>query len=395
MLDIENKEKPKILIFCDYYLPGYKSGGGMRTIVNMVERLHSEFNFLVVTRDHDGCDDLESYKTVKINDWNELGNAKVFFLPKNRVKISVVKELINEVKPSAIYLNSYFSTLAIFVLTLKKMRRIPKINIILAPCGELTEGSLCFKRSKKKVFGALARFFGLYSKLVWKASSEQEVLEIEKAKGKGGKILVAPDLSSKSILPNYKQENKRKKKAGEVRLVFMSRVLAIKNLKWFLELISQAKDNIEFDIIGPSEDANYWEKCCTLINLFPDNIKCSYLGSIPNNIVTEKLVDYDFFVLPTLGENFGHVVLEALSAGCPVIISDRTPWLNLPDKNIGWDIPLENPSLWLSVLDECIAMENTEYQRLSSASRKFAVNWLADNEVESANIQVLKYAITQ
>ena len=47
-------EKPLILVICDYYLPGFESGGAMRTIVNMVDRLADEFRFRIVTRDHDG-----------------------------------------------------------------------------------------------------------------------------------------------------------------------------------------------------------------------------------------------------------------------------------------------------------------------------------------------------
>lgn len=37
--DEEMKNKPKILTFVGYYLPGYKAGGQLRTIANMVENL--------------------------------------------------------------------------------------------------------------------------------------------------------------------------------------------------------------------------------------------------------------------------------------------------------------------------------------------------------------------
>jgi glycosyltransferase involved in cell wall biosynthesis len=386
---------PKILVFCDYYLPGYKSGGGMRTIVNMVERLHPEFDFFIVTRDHDGREDFETYKSVKLNDWNDLDNAKVFYLPKSEIKMSALKKLVNHVKPDAIYLNSFFSTLAIFVLILKRLRKIPNINVILAPCGELTEGSLKLKPIKKKTFRFLADKVGIYSNLIWKASSELEVNEIESVTETAGTIFVAPDLPSSYILPKYVQSLKHKKVSGELRLVFMSRISAKKNLMWFLEILLQITDNVQLDIIGPIEDENYWNKCSAIIFSFQSNIKCNYLGSIPNNVVIEKLIEYDFFVLPTLSENFGHVFLEALSAGCPLITTDRTPWLDLEEKNIGWDLPLENPGLWLNVLKRCAAMDNMEYHQLSENSRRFAVDWLADVEIEEATRKVLNYAVTQ
>ena len=82
----------------------------MRTIVNMVDRLHSQFDFWFVTRDHDGPLEKESYKTVKIDEWNEVRNAKVFYLPKDKMKLSKLRELILEVQPDSIYFNSYFAT---------------------------------------------------------------------------------------------------------------------------------------------------------------------------------------------------------------------------------------------------------------------------------------------
>ena len=35
------------------------------------------------------------------------------------------------------------------------------------------------------------------------------------------------------------------------------------------------------------------------------------------------------FVSATLGENFGHVIAEALSVGCPVFVTAPTPWTEL------------------------------------------------------------------
>ncbi len=114
--------KKKILIIGNYYLPGFKSGGSLRTIVNMVERLGDEFDFEIITLDHDG--DKISYKDVRVNDWNKVGNAKVYYLSQNTVLISKLHKLINETKPDSIYINSIFSRLSIFVLILKKFKLI-------------------------------------------------------------------------------------------------------------------------------------------------------------------------------------------------------------------------------------------------------------------------------
>ena len=46
-------QKKKILIFVDWYLPGYKAGGPIRSIANMYSQLKNEYDFLIVTSDMD------------------------------------------------------------------------------------------------------------------------------------------------------------------------------------------------------------------------------------------------------------------------------------------------------------------------------------------------------
>lgn len=386
-------DKPKILILSDYYLPGYKSGGGMRTIVNMVERLHHKFDFYIITRDHDGPLDKETYDTVKIDEWNNLKNAQVFYLPKDKIKLSKIHELISQVDPGAIYTNSYFATLAIYMLILRKLGRIKKCNVIVAPCGELSEGALSLKSSKKKVFMWFSAISNLYENIIWKASNEIEKVEIQRIKSKGGKIFIAADLSPKTIFPEYQPERKPIKNAGVAKMVFLSRFSEKKNFKWLLENLENINNQLIIDIYGPLEDEKYWLECIEIINKLPENIKIEAKGTIPHEEVSETLFKYHFFILPTLGENFGHVFLEALAVGCPLIISDKTPWQDLENKNIGWDLSLDLPQLWIDKINKCIDLDNTSYREMSDKARKFVCEWLEDPKTEDDTLRVLQYAL--
>lgn len=390
---MSENQKPKILIICDYYLPGYKSGGGMRTIVNMVERMSDRFDFWIITRDHDGKLDKQQYTTVKINEWNEVREAKVYYLSRDMVKISKLRELIINVKPKLLYFNSYFATLAIYVMILRRLKLIPKINVVIAPCGELSEGALNLKSSKKKAFRIYAKVSGLYQNIIWKASSEIEKKEIEMTIGMGGKIFIAPDLPPKTILADFQPQMKPGKNVGEAKMIFLSRFMRKKNFKWLLENLSEVQGNLTIDIYGPLEDELYWNECLRIIEKLSTNIKVESKGAIPHELVLGTLIKYHFFILPTLGENFGHVFLEAMACGCPLIISDQTPWLELEKRGIGWDLSLESPQSWLQTINQCIEMDDVSYSKISRTARDFVVRWLEDPAIETNTLTVVNYGL--
>jgi len=389
--EIKINRQPKILIVCNYYLPGYKSGGGLRTLVNMIERFKDRFDFRVITRDHDG--DKIPYTNVKLNQWNEIDSTKVYYLSANNVRISKLRELITEVEPDAIYLNSVFSTLSIFLLILLKFKLIPKRKIILAPEGELSDGALQLKARKKKAFIKFAKKAGLYQNIIWKVTAELEKQETERFKGSGGEIFIAPNMPSPLILKKHQQKPKPKKEIGKARLIFLSRYMRKKNFKWLLDNLHGIEGNLQIDIFGPLEDKAYWEETEKVIDCLPANIKIEYKGSLAYEKAIETLIDYHFFILPTLGENFGHVFIEALAAGCPLIISDRTPWLDLEKKQIGWDIPLGEPEKWLEVLNQCIKLDDVSYRNISNKSREFAADWLTQPEIEEDTLRVLEFGL--
>lgn len=357
-------------------------------MVNTVERLGERFDFWIVTRDHDGKDDKTPYTTVNINEWNRVGTANVFYLSQNNLKFSKIRQLIEEIDPEVIYINSIFATFTVFVLLLRKLKKIKTVQVIVAPCGELSADALRIKKTKKKVYLEFAKRLKLYDNLIWKTSSEFEEEQVKKVLGGSGEILIAPDMPAIEILPDFNLKQKPEKKSGEIRFVFLSRIHPIKNLKFFLEILSDIQGKVIFDVFGPDDDESYVRECETFIKTMPSNIKVTMKGAMPNNKVGQTLIDYHFFVLPSLGENFGHVFVEALSAGCPLLISNRTPWLELENKCIGWDLPLENQVVWKTKTQFCVDMNDSEYLKLAANSRNYITNWLTNKEIENATVKV-------
>ncbi len=105
------------------------------------------------------------------------------------------------------------------------------------------------------------------------------------------------------------------------------------------------------------------------------------------------LAGYHLLVLPTRGENFGHVILEALLAGCPVLVSDQTPWRGLASRRAGWDLPLAAPDRFRAAVDEVVAMDGPTFADWSSRAVAFGASSAADPAVVEANRGILELAL--
>lgn len=104
----------KILIFTEYYLPGVKGGGPIQSIKNLVESLGKEIDFYIITTDRD-IKDQKPYKDIKYNEWFNVGNAKVQYIDRKKIKLTEYINLINSVNYDKIFLNSFFHLNLVFL----------------------------------------------------------------------------------------------------------------------------------------------------------------------------------------------------------------------------------------------------------------------------------------
>jgi glycosyltransferase involved in cell wall biosynthesis len=167
----------------------------------------------------------------------------------------------------------------------------------------------------------------------------------------------------------------------------------MKNLLFALDVLADLSGHVELDIFGPLDDQNYWNECAERIESLPDNVIARYWGPVPHQFVAKVAAAYDFFLLPTQGENFGYVLLEAMAAGCPIIVSDRTPWQQAAEQGAGWCLPLEKRELWRRVLQSCVHMDPDAYASYSSRARKFVEEWAASSNHLEETIQLFNAAL--
>ena len=365
----------------------------MWSVVNLVDRFSDTYDFFVVTRNHESRSDFAPFTSVKTGSWNDVGGAHAFYMAPGDVTVAAITPLVNEIEPDGVFLNSVFSILVVRYLLARRRGLVKRIPVVLAPCGDLTPGALRSKRWKKLPFLPVARRFGLYSGLLWKASTEIECEDIRRVFGKNLDPMIAPDLPPREVLPGFSIDRKPPKISGSMRLVFMSRIDRKKNLEYLIDRLSSiAEGGIELSIVGPHEDARYWGVCREKIRRLPSNIDVNVVGAVSYLEGLKLLTENHFFALPTLGENFGYVMLEALAAGCPIVVSERTIWGHIEDRNAGWAVSLEEPEAWVEVLKSCVAMDRNQFEKLSESARRIAVEWLCDPGVEAATAKVLESA---
>jgi glycosyltransferase involved in cell wall biosynthesis len=96
---------------------------------------------------------------------------------------------------------------------------------------------------------------------------------------------------------------------------------------------------------------------------------------LPHPNIKPLIEKAHLFVLPTLGESFGHAIFEALAVGCPVLISNQTPWINLAEQKAGCELPIEK-SLFLEKLNEFQAMGNETWQQYRQGARSVAESYI-------------------
>jgi len=333
--------KQKLLIFTEYFLPATKGGGPVSSIRNLVELLHKDIEIRIICFNHD-LNETRPLKNIESDKWNNWQNkAEVFYASGEFLSKKNIETLILDFAPDTIYLNAIFvyQFIAYPIWTAKRINA----KVIIAPRGMFQKSALNQKKLKKSIYLKVLKTFVLNKNIVWHCTNNKEHDEIMDVVGfknivNISNVPVSPNKSIKTI------------DGDKITLVSVSLNTRMKNLHFFLQVLQNIEIEIEFHIYGPIKDREYWQQCEALIEEMPDNVKVDYKGEVAPDKVSEIIARYSLFVLPTLGENFGHAIFEAFACGVPVLISDKTPWRDLESKGIGFDLEL-NQSNWIETIN--------------------------------------------
>lgn len=353
----------KVLILMGRYLPGYKDGGPVRTIKNLTDIMGKEYDIRIMCHDRDHGD-VKPYPNINVNTYNEVGNANVYYVKDGKFKFGTLLKEIKKV--DVVYCCGPYNSYAIKVMILKRFKLF-KQSLVVASMGSFSRGALSLKSKKKTIFLNFMKKFGLFKNITWSVTSSVEETELKAVIGNNAKCIVAEDLPRVE-----KVKHNCVKQKNQLKVIFLSRISKMKNLIGVIEILSKINNySVIFDIYGNIEDQEYWNQCKRRLEKLPSNIAWKYKGECNSDDVVKTLSNYDVFLFPSLGENFGHVISESLIAGCIPVISDRTPWKDLDKYKCGNVISLNNQNDFVDCLINYINMDKKEFSKYISNAQAY------------------------
>lgn len=349
--------KPNILVLTDWFVPGYKAGGPIQSVNNLVNALESAADFSILTGDKDLMSDVP-YEGVSLDTWTDHAQHRRLYTTLERRGELLTKELAND-RYDFIYFNSFFSS-GFTIKPLFALRKLKLLHkVILAPRGMLGKGALSVKPWKKMAYITLFKMLGMHKQVHFHSTDETETKDIRAALGDKVKI---------STLPNFPVTPTREPKTGRTsegtNFIYASRISPKKNTLFLLGVMQDLLDeSMKLDLYGTVDDDTYFVGCDAIIS---EHEEFQVHEAIPPSELYEAMRKADFFVLPTLNENFGHAIIEALAQGTPVIISDQTPWNDLGTFGAGWVVPLSDERGWKDAIRDAMNLSSDDYAEMSA-----------------------------
>ena len=288
--------------------------------------------------------------------------------------------------PTIVYLNSYWSPSFTMVPVIAiRVGLFTTQRVLLAPRGEFSNGALQMKSGKKRLVDRLWAPIVRSAGVLWHATAEMEAADI-RAQFPDGKLIIVDE--PLGAIPGSTQPSIDTR--GPLRAVFVGRISPKKNLKLCLEALQLVRSPVKFDIFGPIEDRNYWAECLIAAAGVPPFVTVSYRGELAAQDVVAVFAEHEAFIFPTLGENFGHVIAESLSASCPVFCSDQTPWSDVLRRSGGFALVSPSATDLAEVIDSRAAASEEDRRLARAQAGRGYAEWWASSPKANVLVEALR-----
>ncbi len=278
---------------------------------------------------------------------------------------ALLKRLWKEVRGyDVVHIHAWWNLVSVLSCWVALRRGVP---VIVSPRGTLSAYSFNNKNDlpKKIIHNLLGKSLLTRSTIHVTSDREKEAME----------ILVKP----KQVfnIPNFialpdNVSNTPAMADGHLKLIFLSRIEEKKGLEILFDALPNVTIPYHLTIAGDG-DSTYIEGLKSLAEKNAISARISWVGFQTGNKFS-LLQQHDLMVLPSYDENFGNVVIESLSVGTAVLISNNVGLATYVEKNsFGW-VCKNDPASFADVINQL----NIENARLKSTREKAPAKIRAD-----------------
>ncbi|MEM9249549.1 MAG: glycosyltransferase [Pseudomonadota bacterium] len=243
-----------------------------------------------------------------------------------------------------------------------RIARRHRIPLVISPRGMLSAEALAFSAARKRAMWALAQGRALRGAACFHATSEAEAEDIRRV-GLTAPIAILPngiDCTAPEATPTR-------------TILHLGRLHPKKGIDRLIDAwasVAPAHPHWRLRIVGPSEQGTRTALKAQAHALGAPRV--SFEDALHGAEKAAAFRDAGLFVLPSLNENFGMVVAEALAAGVPVVTTRGTPWSGMEQARCGWWVPHGVPPL-AEALDAALRLPDATRRAMGDRGRK----WMA------------------
>ncbi len=357
--------KKRVLIIYRSYFPAQSHLGPATAIKNLVDNMSSDYDFHILTLNHDFTTGSRLFAQPHLR--VVMPHVVIEYIPRGLKGLRILAGRLAEEFDVVDIQCAFDPLLAIPALILCKLGLAGRSKLFHTPHGIFMDVIMATRRSRKALYCRFTDLLGLYRNVIHLAGSPGEKRDIDRNHLRRQNVAVV----SQFVEPLPAASPRNEKPRNRLRIAFVGRVTGQKNLTAAIEMLRQLHVPATLDVFGDTIDTDYYERCVGMIKAGTGPCEIHFKGNVNKESLLQALPHYDVLLHPTLGENFGHSIVEALHLGLPVLISDHSPWTDVEASHAGWALPLSNTSAFADKLAAIYAM-GEEWSELSAGAIQYA-----------------------
>lgn len=253
---------------------------------------------------------------------------------------------------------------------------------MISPHGAITPWAMSAKAFRKRVMWALVEKQRLEKATVIRTTSIPEADYIHSLAPKAKIVVIPAGVNTQPVIERNPEERPT--------ALFLSRITFNKGPLSLIRAWAKVKPRDWKLVIAGSNLHGHQIECEKEVERLGLGREIEFIGPAFQEKKWKVFQKADLFILPTLSENFGMAIAEALACGLPVITTKGAPWPDIEDRKCGWwidhgDGPLEK------ALAEATAMDRKELKEIGSRGRQLVEDKYSWPAVAKSMIDVYKW----